>query len=279
MEIVNYSGFPTIYYPGEEILHRDGYPIEAEYTVVNWTTEFGEGESKLFSINFTVTEMDEQWFKVRLLFYGEGGKWGGMHIYPTSETSNSTDQQGWPVIEGKISVVRAEEPNILLSTLCEEISEDGIDIKLTFRNIGEKTLMDPAYYWDGRILKNDWNLAPGASKSFFVRLSNYLNGTITKTARVTGCYGKPCSSHYYSKEFTITFSITDNTLTSKISEELNLGISNYTSYKQAEYEQPAIKTKTPESLEVETSEPYQEERSIIQLILDTMTNFFKLIFG
>jgi len=273
IKLVNYSDSPQIVRPGDEIFDKDRNPIKAKYPILIWSTEFYPNEIKLFSFNFSAREVGEHWFKVRLLFIGEGGVWGGRRIYPTEETK-TLDQQKLPAIQRKISVIRLKGPTITLSCLCKENRGNEADIMLIFRNEGEKTLQYPVYYWNGRILKSGWNLAPGATKTFEVVLTNYSYGdVITATAGISGCF-EPCSSGYYSKDFTVEIHVSgDEIKTLVLQEEVVLEA-------ESPKEQIPVMEKIKIPKEVVTVESWyvKEDKSIIDSILEAISEFFRNIF-
>lgn len=208
LKLVNYSGYPTIYKPGDEIYDIDMRPIPAKYPLINWSEEFYTGDSKSFSANFTATSPDIQWFKVRLFFMGEGGIWSGKRIYPDQKQSGIKDQQKFPAIHHDIIVTSVTNPEVLLSLFVQEFPDNRASITLNFRNVGTKPLMNPMYYWDGKALLAGWDLAPAATEQVIVHLANYTDGdVILKNVRVTGCYGDSCT-RFYSKEYTVIFYIT-----------------------------------------------------------------------
>ena len=276
IRLINYSGNPQIILPGEEIVDRNGNPIKAKYPILNWSTEFYPNETKLFSFNFSARETGEQWFKVRVFFIGEGGVWGGKRIYPTEETK-TLDQQNWPAIHKNISVIRLKAPTVTLSCICKENRGNEADIVLIFRNEGEKTLRYPVYYWNGKILNNEWNLAPGASKIFELVLTNYSDGdVITATARITGCF-EPCGTGFYSEDYIVEIHVENgNIIPIVLQKEKEIEIPT-----PEEEQTPLIeKIKVPKG--VVTVEPWwyvEENKSIIDSILEVISGFFRNIFG
>jgi hypothetical protein len=204
-KLINYSDTPSLVYPGEEIIDINLNPIKAKYRILNWSTNFTTGENKVFAFNFTIRDLEDQWFTVRVLFRGEGGVWSGKKIYPTEEMINTEDQQKFPAFRKNIKVIRLGKPAITLSAVPVNKFGQKSEILLIFKNSGDKTLLNPVYYYDGKVLKNAWNLAPGASMTFNIKLDNYSSGDlITKTAGISGCF-EPCGVGFYSKKFTVEY--------------------------------------------------------------------------
>lgn len=277
IKLINYSDTPQIILPGEKIIDRDGNPIKARYPILNWSTEFYPNETKLFSFNFSAREIGEHWFKVRVFFIGEGGVWGGKRIYPTEEITKTLDQQKFPAIQRTISITRLKGPAITLSCLCTENRGREADIMLIFRNEGEKTLQYPVYYWNGKILNSEWDLAPGATKTFTVVLTNYSDGdVITATARVSGCF-EPCGTGYYSKDFIVEIHIEGDKIKPIVLQAEN----EIPETPHPEEEQKPVFEKVKIPKEVVTVEPWyvKENKSIIDSILEIISGFFRNIFG
>jgi len=279
LKLVNYSGYPTIYKPGDEIYDIDMLPIPAKYPIINWSEEFYTGDTKSFSANFTATSLDKQWFKVRLFFMGEGGLWSGKRIYPDQQQSKIKDQQKFPAFKYDVAVTSVTNPEVLLACFVQEFPDNRALITLNFRNVGTKPLMNPMYYWDGKALLAGWDLAPGATEQIIVRLANYTDGDIIpKKVRITGCYGDSCT-RFYSKEYTVIFYITgyhvsyevtyeepealskDNIIEDNLSSisDLNLNLSENTSIFQNQTEKVT-------------------EKTAAQYIFDALSNFFRGIF-
>lgn len=262
IKVINTSGRPSIYNPGEEVKDSDKNPIKVKYTMLKWTTEFDVGERETFSLNYKIGGVERQWFKVRLYFAGEGGRWASKQIYPTEVESNITDQQDFPAIEFYVSVSEPQAPNPALSCLSQK-SGDKINVNLTFQNVGDKTLRNPALSFGGRTLNGGWNLAPDSSEAFNFTLTSE-DKPITREAKVTGCF-QPCNRNYFSKTYVVSLYEDGDNVYCQV-KEIREPSKNES---KVDYIAASFK-------EMKSAPVIKEDRGVVQIVFDQINNFFKM---
>lgn len=262
IDVINTSDRPSTYTPGEEVKDSDKNPIKVKHTMLKWTSEFDVGEKNTYSLNYKIKGVQQQWFKIRLYFSGEGGSWAANQIYPTEFESNVTDQQDFPAIEFYISVREPQAPSAALSCLSQK-SGDKINVNLTFKNVGDDTLRNPAFSFGSRTFSGDWDLAPDSSKTFNLTLTT-KEDLITTEAKITGCF-QPCSRNYFSKTYTVhLYEDGDNVYCNL--EEIREPSGNES---KVDYIATSFK-------EMESAQIIKKDRGVVQIVFDQINNFFKM---
>ncbi len=263
IEVINTSGRPSTYTPGEEVEDSDKNPVKVKHTMLKWTSEFGVGEEKVFSLNYKIKGVEKQWFKVRLHFAGEGGRWAARQIYPTQFESNITDQQDYPAIQFYVSVSEPQMPSAALSCLSQK-SGDKINVNLTLKNVGDKTLRRHALSFGGKTLNGNWDMAPDSSEIFNFTISNSEEDLITREVKITGCF-QPCSRNYFSKMYKVNLYEDKGDVYCNV-EEIREPTKNES---KVDYIAASFK-------EMESAQVIKEDRGVVQIVFDQINNFFKM---
>ncbi|MFP3909706.1 MAG: hypothetical protein ACLFVI_09230 [Archaeoglobaceae archaeon] len=263
IDVVNTSGWPSIHTPGEEVEDIDKNPMKVKHTMLKWTSEFDVGEEETFSLNYRIKGADEQWFKVRLYFVGEGDRWASKQVYPTEFESNVTDQQDFPAVEFYVSVSEPKAPSAALSCLSQK---DGnkININFTFKNVGDKTLRNPVFSFGEKKLTGDWDLASDSSKTFNLTLNSFEEDFITKEAKITGCF-QPCSRNYFSKTFKVILHEDEDGVHCQVEEIEKPGKND----SKVDYIAASFK-------EMERAQIIREDKGVVQIVFERINNFFKM---
>ncbi|MFO7966165.1 MAG: hypothetical protein R6U44_01005 [Archaeoglobaceae archaeon] len=266
IHVINTSGNPSIYTPGEEVVDSEKNPMKVENTMLKWTSEFDVREEKVFSLNYKIDGVKEQWFKVRLYFIGQGSSWAARQIYPTEFESNITDQQGFPAIEFSVSVSEPQTPNAALSCLSQK-SGDKINVNLTFKNLGGETLRNPAFTFAGKTTSGGWDLAPDSSKVFNFTLNDSEEDIITKEAKVSGCF-QPCSRNYFSKTYKVS-----------LYEEREEGTvyCDVEKIEEPSKEESRIEDVDASFKEMESAKVIREDKGVVQIVFEQINNLFKTL--
>lgn len=263
IDIINTSGRPSVFTPGEEVKDSDRNPIKVKNTMLRWGSEFDVGEDKVFSLNYEVDGQGQQWFKVRLFFSGEGGRWAARQVYPTESQSDVTDQQGFPAVQLKVSVSEPQEPAAALNCLAQKTG-DKINLNFSFKNVGDKTLRKPAFSFGGKTISGGWDLAPDSYKNIGFTINNFEKEFITREAKITGCYD-PCSSNYISKQYRVDLYKTDG----------NVYCNVIKATEPTEDETRADRV-SAHFKEMEDAQVIKKESGVVQIVFEQINNFFKM---
>ncbi len=263
IDVVNTSGRPSIYNPGEEVVDSDKNPIKVRYTMLKWTSEFEVGEEEMFSLNYRIDGAKEQWFKVRLYFSGEGGRWAAKQIYPTEFEADVTDQQDFPAIQFNVSV---SEPKMPSATLSCSSQKDGneINVNFIFKNVGDKTLRNPTFSFSGKKIREGWDLAPDSSKRFNLTLASFGEDIITREAKITGCF-QPCSSNYLSKRYKVSLYEDGDNVYCQVEE-----------IKERIEEESRVDYVAASFKEMESAKVIEKDKGVVQIVFERINSFFKM---
>lgn len=263
IDIVNTSGSPSIYTPGEEVKDSDKNPIKVRYTMLKWTSEFDVGEEKTYSLNYKIAGVGQQWFKVRLYFASEGGRWAAKQIYPTEFNSNVTDQQDFPAVQFKVSVSEPQVPSAALSCSSQK-DEDKINLNFTFKNVGDKTLRNPTFSFRGKTFSGGWDLAPDSSKVFNLTLASFEEALVTREAKVTGCF-QPCSSNYFSKTYKVSLYEEGENVYCQVEET-----------RERSEEESRVDYVAASFKEMESAQVIEKDKGVVQIVFEQINSFFKM---
>jgi len=148
----------TVYKPGDQIYHRDGSQIDAQYPLVSGTrSDYGGQE---LSVRLRVTVNTSGFIPIH--YRGALGDGAPVDIDPQESEACATDQQGWPVYCDEVSAETGTLPDVAISRV--EInsgdpvwSGESVDIDAWVRELNGEPAgqVDLVYRVDGAFIDDD----------------------------------------------------------------------------------------------------------------------------